>query len=166
MVTRRTVALAVLFVLSGASAASAGQVVEPRPGVLLTGTIQFPRAQAMSLRTDPGGGARLTVYLGFDGRCRGGGLAEVWAANIPARSTVKVKDGRFSASLTGVTRNLGGVEGRTGKFRWRFSGRFVERDLVTATVSGVGEVRLRGKTISRCKIASPASVRLAIRSMR
>ena len=118
----------------------------------------------MSVQTDARDGSKLTAYLGFDGRCKGGGLAEVWAANIPARPTVKVKDGRFSATLTGVTRNLGGVEGRTGHFRWRFSGRFVERDVVTATVSGDGQVRLRGKTISKCKIASPGSVRLAIRS--
>jgi hypothetical protein len=164
MASRRTAALAVLALLSSASAASAAQEeVQPRAGVLLSGSIQFPRAQEMSIQTNPGNGTRLTAYVGFDGRCRGGGLAEVWAANIPARPALRVRNGRFSGTLTGVARKLGGVEGRTGNFRWRVTGRFVESDVATATVAGQGEVRLRGRVVSRCKIAEPASVRLTIR---
>jgi hypothetical protein len=164
MASRRIAALAVLIALSGASAASAAQDVEPLAGVMLSGRIQFPRAQEMSIQTDPRDGNRFTAYLGFDGRCRGGGLSEVWASNILARPVVRVRDGRFSRRLSGTARNLGRVEGRTGSFRWKFSGRFVARDVVAATVSGEAEVRMRGRVISRCKIAEPASVRLAIRS--
>lgn len=166
MASRCTAALAVVFALSGVSVASAKQAIEPQPGVLLSGTIQFPREQAMSVQTDPRDGSKLTAYLGFDGKCRRGGLSEIWAANIVAKPTVRVKDGRFSARLTGTARNIGGVEGRTGHFRWKFSGRFTARDVVSATVSGEADVRLRGKKISKCKIASPASVRLAVRSVR
>jgi len=161
MVPCRIAALAVAFLLSGVSVASAA---EPQPGVLLSGKIKFPREQAMSLQTDPGDGSKLTAYLGFDGKCRGGGLSEIWASNIVTKPTVRVKDGRFSAKLTGTANNIGGVEGRKGHFRWKFSGRFTARDVVTATVSGEADVRVRGKKVSTCKIASPASVRLAIRS--
>jgi len=161
MVPRRIAALAVVFLLSGVSVASA---VEPQPGVLLSGKIKFKREQAMSVQTDPRDGSKLTAYLGFDGKCRGGGLSEIWASNIVTKPTVRVKDGRFSAELTGTANKIGGVEGRKGHFRWKFSGRFTARDVVTATVSGEADVRVRGKKVSTCKIASPASVRLAIRS--
>ncbi len=161
MVPRRIAALAVVFLLSSVSVASA---VEPQPGVLLSGKIKFKREQAMSVQTGPGDGSKLTAYMGFDGKCRGGGLSEIWASNIVTKPTVRVKDGRFSAVLTGTANNIGGVEGRKGHFRWKFSGRFTARDVVTATVSGAADVRVRGKKVSTCKIASPASVRLAIRS--
>jgi hypothetical protein len=164
MVTRRIAALVFAFLFAGASGASAAQGVQPQPGVLLTGKIQFPRAQEMAVQTDPRDGSKLTALLGFDGKCKGGGLAALWASNIPAGSTVQAKDGRFAATLTGKRRDLGGVEGRTGKFRWRFVGRFVAPDVITATVSGSGEIRVRGKKVSRCKIASPAPVRLTIRA--
>ena len=68
MASRLTVALAVVFLLSGVSVASAEQAVEPQPGVLLSGTIKFPRAQAMSVQTDPRDGSKLTAYMGFDGK--------------------------------------------------------------------------------------------------
>jgi hypothetical protein len=164
MVSRPGAALAVLFGLSGASVAAAQDEVRPRAGVVLSGQIQFPRAQQMMIQTGPADGSRLRVYMGFDGRCRGGGLAEAWAATIATTPRVRVKDGRFSARLKGRARDLGGVEGRTGTFRWRFSGRFVEPDVVRATVTGAGEVRVGGKVVSRCTIAKPASVRLAMRS--
>ena len=48
-------------------------------------------------------------------------------------------------------------------FRWRLTGRFVERDVVVATVTGSAEVRVDGKTVSKCKIAAPADVRLVVR---
>ena len=161
MASCRIAALAVVFLLSGVSVASA---VEPQPGVLLSGTIKFPRAQAMSAQTDPGNGSKLTAYLGFNGKCRGGGLSEIWASNILTKPIVRVKDGKFSAKLTGTARNVGGVEGRTGHFRWKFSGRFTARDVISATVSGKADVRMRGRKVSKCKIAAPASVRLAIRT--
>jgi hypothetical protein len=161
MASRRIAALAVVFVLSGVTVAFAA---EPQPGVLLSGTIDFKREQAMSVQTAPGDGSKLTAYLGFDGKCRGGGLSEIWASNIVTKPTVRVKDGRFSAELTGTANNIGGVEGRKGHFRWKFSGRFTARDVVSATVSGKADVRMRGKKVSTCKIAKPASVRLAIRS--
>ena len=72
---------------------------------------------------------------------------------------MRVKDGRFSAKLTGVARNVGGVQGRTAHFRWKFSGRFIARDVISATVSGEADVRLRGKkVISRARSRAPASV--------
>jgi hypothetical protein len=165
MASRRTATLAGLIVLLNAPMASAAQKVEPRAGVTLSGTLQFPRAQEMTVQTDPGDSRRLTAYLGFNGRCRGGGVSEIWAANILARPTVRVRaDGRFSARVSGVARDIGGVAGRTGHFRWRLSGRFIQSDVVSATVSGQGDVRMRGRVTSRCKIAEPASARLTIRS--
>jgi hypothetical protein len=118
----------------------------------------------MWMETDRRDGTRVTVGMGFDGRCRGGGLKEAWASRIPARQTVRVRGGEFSANLTGVARNLGNVRGRTGEFSWRLVGRFVEDAVVNATVTGTAELKLNGRVISRCKIDEPASVRLAIRS--
>ncbi len=166
MTFRLSVALAGSLALAcGAGAvAHAAAPVEPRPGVQLSGVIQFPRPQAMWMETDRRDGTRATVRMGFDGRCRGGGLKEVWASRILTRQTVRVRGGQFSASLTGVARNLGQVRGRTGEFSWRLVGRFVERDVATATVTGTADVKLNGRVISRCKIDAPASVRLAIRT--
>jgi hypothetical protein len=158
---RRTAALAVVIFLSGAATAAADAPVQPRPGVLLTGAIKFPRAQQMSIQT--GDGVKLAVAMGFDGRCRGGGLGELWAANVRSTPDVAVTNGRFAASLTGVIRNLGKVNGRSGHFRWRLVGRFVERGVVVATVSGSAEVRSGGRVISRCSIARATSVRLTQR---
>ena len=118
MASRRIAVLAALLVLSGAAPASAAEPVEPRAGVLLSGQIQFPRAQRMTIQTDAADGTKLTVGMGFDGRCKGGGLGEVWAGNVRTTSAVRARDGRISASLTGTVRNLGGVEGRTGVFKW------------------------------------------------
>jgi hypothetical protein len=153
-----TIAASSLVVL--VPAASAARGVEPRAGIMLSGPIDFPREQGMTVRTDPGDAARLTVALGFDGRCKGGGLAEVWASNIPVRKTVKVKRGRFSAHLTATVRDFGDVDGRTARFRWRLTGRFVSEDVATARVRGDARVRERGHKPARCRIASPASVRL------
>jgi hypothetical protein len=161
MASCRIAALAVVFAFSGVAVASAA---EPQPGILLTGSIKFPRAQEMSVQTDPADGSKLKAYLGFDGKCRGGGLSEIWASNILTKPTVRVKDGKFSAKVSGVATNVGGVEGRKAHFRWKFSGRFTARDVVSARVSGEADVRVRGKKVSKCKIATPASVRLAIRS--
>ena len=72
---------------------------------------------------------------------------------------MRVRDGRFDATLTGVSRSLGA--GRTGHFEWTFTGRFTKRDVAVATVTGTAEIRKDGKTISRCKTSKPASVRLA-----
>ena len=72
--------------------------------------------------------------------------SEIWAANIATKPTVRVKDGRFSAKLTGTARNLGGVEGRTGEFRWKFSGRFTAARRRHRDRQRRGRVRVRGKT--------------------
>jgi hypothetical protein len=146
------------------SALAAAPPIEPSAGVVLSGAIQFPREQAMTVATGPRDGSRLTVAMGFDGKCRGGGIGETWASNIPTDQIVRVKDGKFSAKLTGVMRRLGGVDGRSGEFRWALTGRFIQNDVALATVTGTANVRVGGRVVSRCKIAEPATVRLAIRS--
>ena len=163
MAFRCTLVLSVASALLAATSAIAAEPVEPRPGVLLTGQIDFPRPQRMTIQTAPSDGNRLTVAMGFNGRCRGGGLGEVFVSNVRASTKVRVRDGRISANLTGTSRSLGG--GRTGVFRWKLIGRFTRRDVVVATVTGSAEVRNSdGKTVSKCKIDRPAGVRLAIRS--
>ena len=65
-----------------------------------------------------------------------------------------MRDGRFSADLTGTARNLGGVKGRTGEFTLELTGRFIARDVVIATVSGDRRrCASAASVISRCKIA-------------
>ena len=130
MASRRIAVLAALLVLSGAAPAFADQLVKPRAGVQLSGQIQFPRPQRMTIKTDAADGTKLTVGMGFDGRCKGGGLGEVWAGNVRTTPIVRAREGRISATLTGSVRNLDGVAGRTGFFKWRLVGRFVERDVV------------------------------------
>jgi hypothetical protein len=162
--TFRLAAMCVVpFLLAGASEASAADV-EPRPGVLLSGAVQFPREQTMTIQTDSRDGSKLTVRMAFDGRCKGGGIGEAWASQIESRPTVRVRNGRFSADMTGTARDLGGVKGRTGQFTWRLTGRFTERDVAVATLTGSADIVVGRKVVSRCKIAAPADVRLAIRS--
>src|SRR4051812_28495294 len=156
------VALALSPILA-ATAVAAGNV-EPKAGVQLDGSIKFPREQRMTIETDARDGTRLKVRMGFDGKCTGGGLREAWASTILAKPTVRVRGGRFSAGLTGTARNLGGVTGRTGEFTWKLTGRFVAEDVVSATVSGTAAIKKDGRVFSRCKIASPTAVRLAVRS--
>jgi hypothetical protein len=165
MASRCIAALAATLILSGAAAhAAAAEPVKPRAGISLTGRVQFPRGQTMTIQTGRSDSSRLTVAMGFDGRCRGGGLGELFASNVRTASLIRARDGRISATLTGRLRRLGGVEGRTGVFTWRLTGRFVKRDVVRATVTGSAEVRKDGRTISRCKIAKPARARLTRRS--
>jgi hypothetical protein len=118
----------------------------------------------MTIETDTRDGSKLKVRMGFDGLCKGGGIGEAWASTIESRPTVRVRDGRFSADLTGTARNLGGVKGRTGEFSWRLTGRFTAEDVVSATVTGSADIKSRKRVVSRCKIAEPTSVRLAIRA--
>jgi len=164
MAPRPTAVLVALLCLFVAAPALAADSVRPRAGVLLSGKIQFPREQQMSIRTGARDGSRLTVKMGFDGKCRGAGLGELWAGNVRTTPTVRARDGRIAASLSGSVKNVGGVAGRTGSFTWRLTGTFVKRDVVEATVTGTAEVRSDGKTIARCAIARPTDVRLAIRS--
>jgi hypothetical protein len=154
------------FLLAGVAEAFAAGEVEPRPGVLLSGAVQFPREQAMTIESDPRDGSKLTVRMAFDGRCKGGGIGEAWASRIESRPTVRVRKGRFSADMTGTARDLGGVKGRIGQFRWRLTGRFTEGDVAVATLTGSADIVVGRKVISRCKIAAPADVRLAIRTSR
>jgi hypothetical protein len=163
--SRLAAAFVFAFLLAITAEASAADEIKPRAGILLSGLIQFPREQTMTIQTGARDSSkRLTVLMGFDGRCKGGGIGETWISRIESRPTVRVRDGRFSADLAGTARNLGGVKGRVGEFRWRLTGRFTERDVAVARVTGTAEIRVEGRIISRCKIAEPARVRLAIRS--
>ncbi len=154
--------LVLLALLPAGTAMAAGDVV-PRAGVALSGAIKFPREQRMTLETGAHDAGRLKVRMGFDGKCTGGGLQEAWASTILAKQAVRVTGGRFSADLTGTSRNLGGVTGRTGEFKWTLSGRFLAEDAATATVTGSAVIKKNGRVFSRCKIAGPTSVRLAVR---
>ena len=78
------VALAVPLLLAGT--ASAAAVVEPKAGVTMRGAIQFPRAQSMSIETDARDGNKLKVRMGFDGKCKGGGLGEAWVSTHPGQA--------------------------------------------------------------------------------
>jgi hypothetical protein len=158
MPVRRFALLSAVLVLFGAGAAIAAEPVQPRAGLYLRGEIKFPRAQSMHVTTGKKDGSRLTVALGFHGKCTGGGLSELYSSNVETEPVVRVRDGRFDAILTGVSRSLGA--GRSGHFEWTFTGRFTKRDVAIGTVSGTAEIRSGGKTISRCKTSKPASVRL------
>src|SRR5919199_1149125 len=91
--------------LSSAPAALAAQPPMPAAGSVLTGKIKFPRAEGMTLSVDGQDPSRATASLGFDGTCKGGGFGEFWASYIPARETLRIHKGRFTAHLTGATRN-------------------------------------------------------------
>jgi hypothetical protein len=153
-------ALSAASLLALTPAAVAGQPPVPLAGTMFSGNIRFPRQQGMTLSINAHDPSRATAAVGFDGRCKGGGIGEFWAAFIPARETVRIRHGRFSAKLTGTTRDVGGIAGRTGTFRWKLSGRFSDPATATATVSGTAELRLRGHVISRCRIAGRARVEL------
>ena len=155
---------AAVLLPAAASGAPSPAGAEPRPGAQLTGAIHFPRAQGMALDIDRQDTSRARASLGFDGRCQGGGLGEFWAKFIRAREIVRIRDGRFSARLTGTTTNVGGVAGRTGTFHWRLKGRFLDRETATATVTGRAEVRRGKRVLSRCKIAKATTVRLTLGS--
>jgi hypothetical protein len=157
VISRNLLVVAALLILAPPAAAAATGV-QPRSGDAVTGTIAFPRPQQMSLRVDAR--ARLVAALGFDGRCSGGGLAELWMSFVPARGTLAVKDGVFSGRLTGTGKRLGGIASRSAAFTWIVSGRFTDHELATATVDGSAEVRSGSHVLSRCTIAKPASVRL------
>jgi hypothetical protein len=145
-----------------APAAPAAQAPVPTPGNMLTGKIKFPRAEGMTLSVNPQDPSRATATVGFDGKCTGGGFGEFWAAYVPARETLRIRNGRFTAHLSGVSRNVGGVDGRTGSFKWKLRGHFTAGDAATALVSGTAVLRSAGHTVSRCTIAEPAVVRLAV----
>ncbi len=121
--------------------AAAADEIEPRPGVLLSGAIQFPREQAMTIETDPRDGSKLTVRMAFDGRCKGGGIGEVWASRIESRPTVRVRNGpllrRPDRHRARPRRRQGP---RSASSRWRLTGRFTDRDVVVATVTGSADI--------------------------
>jgi hypothetical protein len=159
MTIRSAVAFAVLLPLAGAAPAAA-QEVEPLAGAVLRGQIQFPRAQGMIIETDRADSSKLTVRMGFDGRCTGV-LAEAWVSDVLARPTVRVRGGRFAADLRATVRDIGDVRGRKGSFKWRLTGRFVAAGVVRAAVTGTAVIRGReGRVLARCKIAKPTAVRL------
>jgi hypothetical protein len=153
-------ALSAASLLALTPAAVADEPPVPLAGTMFSGTIHFPRRQGMTLSIDPQDPSRASAAVGFDGRCKGGRIGEFWAAFIPARETVRIRKSRFSAKLTGTTRRVGGIAGRTGSFRWKLSGRFSDPVTATATVSGTAKLRMRGHVISRCRIAGRARVKL------
>jgi hypothetical protein len=161
MTFRPVFVVLVLSLVSAGTAMAAGDV-QPKAGIALSGTIKFPREQQMTIVTDVRDGSKLKVRMGFDGQCTGGTVQEAWASTIEAKPAVRVREGRFSATLTGTAQNLGGVKGRTGEFTWKLSGRFLAADVATATVSGTAQIKNGRRVIARCKIAEPASVRLAV----
>jgi hypothetical protein len=132
--------------------------VQPLSGESVTGTLAFPRPQQMSIKV--GGNDRLSLALGFDGTCAGGGLGELWMSFVPANGTLKVRDGAFSGKLSGRASGVGGSKSRTASFSWSVSGRFTAHQVGTATVSGSALVKEGGKVVSRCTIAKPAAARL------
>jgi hypothetical protein len=132
--------------------------VQPLAGESVSGSIAFPRKQRMSI--DVGARDRLTLRLGFDGRCKGGGIDELWMSYVPARETLRVRKGAFSGRVTAVSRGVGGNDAWTGHFSWRISGRFTAHEAVSATVSGSVIVRSKGRAVSRCDITRPAKARL------
>jgi hypothetical protein len=161
--TIRTLVVALVVPLVLAGTAVAADVV-PRPGAILSGTIKFPREQQMRIETDARDGSKFLVRMGFDGKCRGGGLQEAWVSTLEAKPTVRVRSGRFSATVKATERNFGRVAGRTGEFTWKLTGRFTAKDAATATVSGTAVIKNgRNKVISRCEIARPTSVQLSAR---
>jgi hypothetical protein len=161
MTIRSAVALVPVLLCAGAAPAVAAEDVEPLAGARLAGDIAFPRAQGMTIETGAGDSSKLTVRMGFDGRCTGGALAEAWASDVLSKPTVRVRDGRFDGDLRATVRDIGEVRGRSGQFKWRLRGRFVASDVVRATISGTAVIRGRsGRVIARCKIAKPTSVRL------
>jgi hypothetical protein len=160
--TVRTVLAALVVSLLSAVEAVAADVV-PRPGVILSGVIKFPRAQQMRIETNPSDGSKLLVRMGFDGKCKGGGIEEAWVSTLEAEPTVRVRAGHFSTTVKATERDFGKVKGRTARFTWKLTGRFTAEDAVRATVSGTAVIRnSRRKVISRCEIAKPAAVRLSV----
>src|SRR5262245_29378337 len=156
MTIRALVAVLVVpLVLAGTAVAAD---VVPRPGAILSGTIKFPREQQMRIETDARDGNKFLVRMGFDGKCKGGGLQEAWVSTLAAKPTVRARGGRFSATVKATERDLGGVAGRTGDFTWKLTGRFTAEDAASATVSGTAVIKSGGKVISRCSIARPTSV--------
>jgi hypothetical protein len=131
--------------------------VQPFAGESVSGPIAFPRPQRMSLVV--GQKDRVSLQLGFDGRCAGGGLGELWMSFVPAKQTLKVRNGEFSGRVTGTSRGVGGTS-RDAYFTWRVSGKFTDHEVASVTVSGSAIVRSGRKAVSRCEIARPSSARL------
>src|ERR1044072_9348612 len=99
--TIRTLVAALLVPLLVAGSAVAADVV-PRRDATLTGTIKFPREQQMRIETDARDGSGFRVRMGFDGKCRGGGLQEAWVSTLAAKPSIRVRGGRFSATVKGT----------------------------------------------------------------
>ena len=95
MTIRSAVALAPFLLLAGAARPRQADG-RAAAGAMLSGDIQFPRAQGMSIETGARDSSKLTVRMGFDGRCTGA-LAEVWAVQ-------RARACRPSACATGASR--------------------------------------------------------------
>jgi hypothetical protein len=160
--TVRTFVAVLVAALAVAGTARAADVV-PRPGAILTGTMKFPRQQQMRIETDARDGNKFLVRMGFDGKCKGGGLREAWASTLEAKPTLRARGGRFFGTVKAAEPNFGGVAGRTAEFTWKLTGRFTAEDAATATVTGTAVIKTARKVISRCAIARPISVQLRVR---
>src|SRR3954453_19777208 len=98
VMTFRTVVAVLAAPLILAGTASAADVV-PKAGVVLSGSIKFPREQEMRFETHPADGSKLVVRMGFNGKCKGGGIGEVWVSRLETKPTMRVRNGRFSAKI-------------------------------------------------------------------
>ena len=132
-----------------------GGGVQPSSGDSVGGAIAFKRPQPMSI--DVGAGDRLSFVLGFDGKCTGSKLGELWMSGVKGKQTLAVRKGKFSGRVTGTAD--AGDQGRT-TFYWNVSGTFTGRQVAKASVSGRALVRSNGKVVARCTIAKPATAKL------
>jgi hypothetical protein len=160
MTVRTLLALSAVSLLPAGAAAAAADVA-PEPGQILTGELAFPRAQSMRIETDLKDGSKLLLRLGFDGKCKGGGLGEAWASTVEAKPQLRVRNGRFAGNVRGVEVSVGGVKDRTADFRWKVKGRFTAPDAATVTVEGRALIKHKGKIVSRCEIAKPVTAKLS-----
>jgi hypothetical protein len=132
-----------------------GGGVQPASGDSVSGAIAFKRPQQMSI--DVGERDRLSFVMGFDGRCTGGKIGELWMSGVTGRETLAVRKGKFSGRVTGTAD--AGESGRA-TFFWNVSGTFTGHEAATVSVSGRALVRSNGKLVARCTIAKPAKAKL------
>ena len=133
--------------------------VQPVPGEAVVGTFAFHRPQKMEI--DVLSGNRLALKPAFDGACSGdAAIGELWMSFVPADKPIAVRDGAFSATVTGSHQGVGGDNSRTAYFTWKVSGRFTAKDAATVTLSGSAVVRRGGKVVARCTMARPVTGKL------
>ena len=154
--------LALVLLLSAGSGPPGRRATSSRRRAsLLTRHDQVP-ARAGDVARDRRAGRLASSRSGWasTASARGGGLSEVWARTIPTKPSVRVPTAASRPTLTGTSRNLGGVERPHRRFQWT-SERPLHRPRTSAAATVSGSARSEGgRVISRCKIAEPATVRL------